>query len=86
MDGEGDVMVPCPRDDECTGRAWAPACSVTCLYRALNGDLDDDEDVVCTVHGGPDDVDQEADDHDLQGDDPEGRADLEAQYADAVRA
>ncbi|WP_331741445.1 hypothetical protein OG760_37705 (plasmid) [Streptomyces sp. NBC_00963] len=41
-------------------------------------------DSVCTVHGGPDDVDQEADDHDQDGD-PEGRADLEAQYADAVR-
>ncbi|WP_336052119.1 hypothetical protein [Streptomyces sp. CA2R101] len=32
------------------------------------------------------DVDQEADDRYLQGDDPEGRADLEGQYADAVRA
>lgn len=32
-----------------------------------------------------DDIDQEADD-DLQDDDHEGRADLEAQYADAVRA
>ncbi|WP_437097430.1 hypothetical protein [Streptomyces sp. enrichment culture] len=28
-----------------------PAYSVTCLFRALNGDLDDDEDIVCTVHG-----------------------------------
>ncbi|MGW7164240.1 hypothetical protein ACWGH3_02795 [Streptomyces sp. NPDC054884] len=36
VDGEGDigfdVMVPCPHDDECTGRAWcpptaSPACS-----------------------------------------------------------
>lgn len=25
--------------------------SVTCLFRVLNGDLDDDEDIVCTVHG-----------------------------------
>jgi predicted kinase len=62
VDGEGDygfdVMVPCPHDDECTGRAWVPAYSVTCLFRALNGDLDDDEDIVCTVHGnGPDDED-----------------------------
>ncbi|WAE70676.1 ATP-binding protein (plasmid) [Streptomyces cavourensis] len=55
IDGEGDigfdVAVPCPHDDECTGRAWAPAYSITSLYRALNGDLDDDEDIVCTVHG-----------------------------------
>ncbi|MFE1028603.1 AAA family ATPase [Streptomyces sp. NPDC058818] len=70
VDGEGDigfdVMVPCPHDDECTGRAWVPAYSVTCLFRALNGDLDDDEDIVCTIHGGNDDIDQEADDHALQ--------------------
>ncbi|MEU5396797.1 hypothetical protein ACFYQT_34625 [Streptomyces tibetensis] len=43
-----DVMLPCPHDDECTGRAWAPAYSVTCLSRAPNGDLEDDEDLVCT--------------------------------------
>ncbi|WP_331719857.1 AAA family ATPase [Streptomyces sp. NBC_00466] len=81
VDGEGDigfdVMVPCPHDDECTGYAWVPAYSVTCLFRALNGDLDDDEDIVCTVHGP-----HNADDQD---DDPDGRADLEAQFADAVR-
>jgi hypothetical protein len=41
-------------------------------------------DAVCSVHGGLDDVDQQADDHDQ--DDPEGRTDLQAQYADAVRA
>ncbi|MFJ8848520.1 AAA family ATPase [Streptomyces cyaneofuscatus] len=55
IDGEGDlgfdVAVPCPHDDECTGRAWAPAYSITSLFRALNGDLDDGEDIVCTVHG-----------------------------------
>ncbi|WP_331489944.1 hypothetical protein [Streptomyces sp. Go40/10] len=54
MDSEGDyecdVMVPCPHNDECTGHARVPAYSVTCLFRALNGDLDD-EDIVCTVHG-----------------------------------
>ncbi|MEU9061701.1 AAA family ATPase [Streptomyces sp. NPDC048430] len=81
VDGEGDVgfdvRVPCPHDDECTGRAWVPAYSVTCLFRALNGDLDDDEDIVCTVHGPNDDEDQD--------DDPEGRADLEEQFAAAVR-
>jgi predicted kinase len=67
VDGEGDVgfdvMVPCPHDPECTGYAWAPAWSVSCLHRALTGELDNHEDVVCTVHGGFDDVDQEADDH-----------------------
>lgn len=81
VDGEGDVgfdvMVPCPHDDECAGHAWVPAYSVTCLFRALNGDLDDDEDIVCTVHGSNTDEDQE--------DDPEGRADLEEQFAAAVR-
>ncbi|MFB0620310.1 diguanylate cyclase domain-containing protein [Streptomyces sp. AGS-58] len=75
MDGEGDVgldvMVPCPHDDECDGYALVPAYSVTCLFRALNGDLDDDEDIVCTVHG-PDNGDD-------QDDDPDGRADLEEQ-------
>jgi predicted kinase len=80
-DGEGDygfdVLVPCPHDDECDGYAWVPAYSVTCLFRALNGDLDDDEDIVCTVHGPNNDDDQD--------DDPDGRADLEAQFADAVR-
>ncbi|WP_440581127.1 AAA family ATPase [Streptomyces sp. PT19] len=88
VDGEGDfgfdILLPCPFDPECDGQAWAPAYSVTCLFRALTGAMDNDPDLVCTVHG--DGVEQEADDHDLQDDDPEGRADLEAQYADAVRA
>jgi len=88
VDGEGDfgfdILLPCPFDPECDGQAWAPAYSVSCLFRALTGAMDNDPDIVCTVHG--DGVDQEADDHDLQDDDPEGRADLEAQYADAVRA
>jgi predicted kinase len=89
IDGEGDfgfdVLLPCPVDPECTGQAWAPVYSVTDLHKALTGAMDSDPDIVCTVHGGPDDVDQETDDHD-QDNDPEGRADLEAQYADAVRA
>jgi predicted kinase len=90
VDGAGDVgfevLVGCPSDDECEGQAWAPVYSVTDLLRALTGELMNDPDVRCTVHGGADDVDQEADDHALQDDDPEGRADLEAQYADAFRA
>ncbi|MGW2777274.1 AAA family ATPase [Streptomyces olivaceoviridis] len=89
VDGEGDfgfdVALPCPFDAECTGQAWAPVYSVTDLHKALTGAMDSDPDIICTVHGGLDDVDQEADDHD-QDDDPEGRADLEAQYAEAVRA
>lgn len=86
VDGEGDigfdVMLPCPYDDECTGSAWAPAYSITSLFQALNGDLDGHEDIVCTAHGGADDVDQEADDHannNDQEDDLTGRADLDAQ-------
>ncbi|MEU8949658.1 ATP-binding protein [Streptomyces sp. NPDC048489] len=82
VDGEGDigfdVAVPCPHDDECTGRAWVPAYSVTCLFRALNGDLDDDEDIVCTVHGPNNDDDQD--------DDVDGRADLEEQALEAIRS
>ncbi|QKZ18607.1 ATP-binding protein [Streptomyces chartreusis] len=89
IDGEGsvgfEVLLPCPFDDECEGEAWAPAYAVTDLWASLTGDRDQDPDIVCTVHGGFDDVDQEADDHD-QDDDPEGRADLEAQYTEAVRA
>ncbi len=81
VDGEGDVgfdvLVPCPHDDECDGYAWVPAYSVTCLFRALNGDLDDDEDIVCTVHG-PNNGDD-------QDDDPDGRADLEEQVLEAIR-
>ncbi|MCX2927943.1 ATP-binding protein [Streptomyces sp. NEAU-W12] len=82
VDGEGDVgfdvMVPCPHDDECDGYAWVPDYSVTCLFRALNGDLDDDEDIVCTVHG-PNNGDD-------QDDDPDGRADLEEQALEAIRS
>ncbi|MFI1839482.1 AAA family ATPase [Streptomyces olivaceoviridis] len=89
VDGEGDfgfdVALPCPFDAECTGQAWAPVYSVTDLHKALTGAMDSDPDIICTVHGGLDDVDQEADARD-QDDDPEGRADLEAQYAEAVRA
>ncbi|MFD4764096.1 hypothetical protein ACFWOJ_36310 [Streptomyces sp. NPDC058439] len=41
-----------PFDLECGGYAWAPAFSISCLYRALSGDMDSDEDIVCTIHGG----------------------------------
>ncbi|MEV5432775.1 ATP-binding protein [Streptomyces sp. NPDC052701] len=79
VDGEGDigfdVMVPCPHDDECPGYAWAPAYSVTCLFRALNGDLDDSEDIVCTVHGPNTDDDPDA---------PQSIADHEAHELEAI--
>ncbi|MFF3503364.1 hypothetical protein [Streptomyces sp. NPDC003247] len=87
--GAGDVgfeiLVGCPADDGCEGQAWAPVYNVTDLLRALTGELMNDPDLRRTIHGGADDVDQIADDHDLQDHDPEGRADLEAQCADAVR-
>ncbi|MEU3407495.1 ATP-binding protein [Streptomyces sp. NPDC006670] len=67
VDGEGDygfdVLVPCPHDDQCTAHAWAPAYSVVCLFRALNGDLDNDEDSIRTHHGPMAAVDQEPDGH-----------------------
>ncbi|MFI0742708.1 AAA family ATPase [Streptomyces sp. NPDC021100] len=90
VDGEGDIgfdlRVPCPFDPECSGTAWAPAYSITCLHRALTGDLGHRDDITCDVHDGYDDVDQEADDH-VAGmdDDSDGRADLEEQFAAAVR-
>ncbi|MDX2998800.1 ATP-binding protein [Streptomyces scabiei] len=80
VDGEGDfgfdVLLPCPVDPECAGQAWAPVYSVTDLHKALTGAMDSDPDLVCTIHG--DGV------NDDQDDDPEGRADLQAQFADAV--
>ncbi|MGW4161987.1 AAA family ATPase [Streptomyces sp. NPDC004788] len=88
VDGEGDVgfdlLVGCPYDDDCDAPAWQPVFSVTDLWKAHTSDTGLHPDAVCSVHGGPDDVDQEADDHD-QDDDPEGRADLEEQFAAAVR-
>lgn len=80
VDGAGDVgfevLVGCAADDECEGQAWAPAYNVTDLLRALTGELMNDPDVRCTVHGPDGDDDQE--------DDPEGRADLEAQAMEAI--
>ncbi|MFD3547075.1 AAA family ATPase [Streptomyces sp. NPDC058655] len=80
VDGEGDVgfevLVGCPADDECEGQAWAPAYNVTDLLRALTGELMTDPDVRCTIHGHHGDEDQD--------DDPEGRADLEAQALEAI--
>ncbi|MGP4004843.1 AAA family ATPase [Streptomyces sp. 8N706] len=81
VDGEGDVgfdvLLPCLVDPECDGYAWAPVYSITCLHRALTGDMDSDPDIICTVHGPHEDEDQD--------DDPEGRADIEAQAVEAVR-
>ncbi|MFC7267117.1 AAA family ATPase [Streptomyces lutosisoli] len=80
IDGAGDVgfevLVGCPADDECEGKAWAPVYNVTDLLRALTGELMNDPDVRCTIHGPYDDADQD--------DDPEGRADLEAQALEAI--
>ncbi|MFE8950094.1 AAA family ATPase [Streptomyces sp. NPDC007856] len=66
VDGEGDfgfdVLLPCPFDPECAGQAWAPVYSITDLHKALTGAMDSDPDIVCTVHGGFDDVNQEKQD------------------------
>jgi hypothetical protein len=64
VDDEGDfgfdVLLPCPVDPECAGQAWAPVYSVTDLHKALTGAMDNDPDIVCTVHG--DGVDDDQDD------------------------
>lgn len=81
IDGDGDygfdLLTACPIDDECTAPAWTPAHSVTTVLDAITGALTG-TDTVCTVHGGPADHDQD--------DGSEGRADLGAQYTDAIRA
>ena len=51
-----------------------PAYSVTCLFRALDADLDEAADIICTVHG-PNNDDQ---DDDVDG------ADLEEQVLEAI--
>ncbi|MFE3151166.1 AAA family ATPase [Streptomyces sp. NPDC059218] len=66
-----EVLMDCPVFADCKSAAWTPVYNTTDLLRALTGDLATDPDTYCTDHG---------------PDDPEGRADLEQQYADAVRA
>lgn len=65
--GEGDLgfdlLVVCPYDDDCDAPAWLPVHSVTDLLTAYTSDTGRYPDAVCTGHGGPDDVDQEGDDH-----------------------
>ncbi|MFD5510770.1 AAA family ATPase [Streptomyces sp. NPDC127051] len=89
VDGEGDLgfdlLVGCPFDDDCNAPAWQAVHNVTDLLIAHTSTAGPHPDTVCTVHGGPDDIDQEADDHHQDDDDPEGRADLEEQFAAAVR-
>ncbi|MFJ8855975.1 AAA family ATPase [Streptomyces sp. NPDC102437] len=73
IDGEGDigfeVLMGCPVFADCKSAAWAPVYNVTDLLRGLTGELMNDPDVRCTIHG---------------QDDPEGRADLEAQAMEAI--
>ncbi|MGW0632979.1 AAA family ATPase [Streptomyces sp. NPDC002758] len=70
IDGEGsvgfEVLLPCPFDDECVGIAWAPAYNVPDLWAALTGARDNDPDIVCTVHGASDDIDQDGGDHAME--------------------
>ncbi|WP_369384080.1 AAA family ATPase [Streptomyces sp. cg36] len=81
VDGEGDfgfdLLTCCAVDDACDARAWQPVYSVTDLLIAHTSDRPS-PDTVCTVHGGLDDVSQEADDHDLG-------SDLEGQTLGAIR-
>ncbi|MEU0029600.1 hypothetical protein [Streptomyces sp. NPDC006335] len=68
----------CAADDECEGKAWAPAYNVSDLLRALTGELMNDPDVYCTVRGPHQDDGPEAD--------LEAHGGLEAHYADTVHA
>ncbi|MDX3537375.1 hypothetical protein PV721_23970 [Streptomyces sp. MB09-01] len=56
--------------------AWPAVHNVTDPRIAHTSTTGQHPDTVCTVHGGPED----------QDDDPEGGAALEGRYADAVRA
>ncbi|MGW0653697.1 AAA family ATPase [Streptomyces umbrinus] len=97
-DGEGnygfDVLVPCPAvadrddDDEPCGPAWLPAYSSTDLLHAYQGRHEIGDGLVCEGCGYESEIDHEAADGETgtgQDDDPEGRADLQAQYAEAAR-
>ncbi|MBC9730987.1 ATP-binding protein [Streptomyces sp. TRM68367] len=96
-DGEGnygfDILVPCPtdavdEDERCGGPAWLPAYSATDLLRAYEGQHEIGDGLVCEGCGYESEIDHETADWEAgadQGDDPEGRADLQAQYAEAVR-
>ncbi|MFM9812792.1 AAA family ATPase [Streptomyces scabiei] len=97
-DGEGnygfDVLVPCPTnadrddDDEPCGPAWLPAYSATDLLRAYEGQHKICDGLICEGCGYESETDHEAADWEAgadQDDDPEGRADLQTQYAEAVR-
>ena len=64
IDGEGDLgfdlLAACPYDDDCDAPAWLAVYSVSDLLAAHTGNTGAHPDTVCTVHGGTDDVDQEA--------------------------
>lgn len=96
-DGEGnygfDVLVPCPtdaddEDERCVGPAWLPAYSATDLLRAYEGQHKICDGLICEGCGYESETDHEAADWEAgadTGDDPEGHADLQTQYAEAVR-
>lgn len=72
VDGSGDVrfeaLVGCRADDDCEGSAWAPVYNVPDLLRAVTGELMNDPDVHCTIHGPADHAERRAD---LEGQTPE---------------
>lgn len=91
VDREGDtcfeILLACPSDvdgEECPGPAWAPVRSVSDLHKACLGELDR-AGLVCAACGYEGEIDHEAADHAAGADDREGQAELEAQYAEAVR-
>ncbi|MGP3978952.1 AAA family ATPase [Streptomyces sp. 8N114] len=88
-DGEGDigfdVLLPCPvtendtEDGErCPGPAWVPVYNSTDLHRAYLGELENDEDLVCTHCGYRGEVDHEAADWEAGADDAEDGVGLQA--------
>lgn len=93
-DGEGnfgfDVLVPCPtdaddEDERCGGPAWLPAYSANDLLRAYRGQHEIGDGLICEGCGYESEIDHEAADWEAGADDDaDGRADLQAQGAQAV--
>ncbi|WP_331736867.1 ATP-binding protein (plasmid) [Streptomyces canus] len=96
VDGEGDfafdVLVSCPTDTDdefddtkrCPGPAWVPVYSATDLLKAYQGDLDNDEGLVCAGCGYEGELDHEVADWEAGADGADGHGDLTEQHPEAI--